>query len=137
MLKKSNSIILSLLLVWSCSIPSTNIETISDSTEVKLEKTSQNDEQDLSGVQFFMDGMMFMEQGEYSRAIIEFQEAIENGSNSAEVYHSISEGYWMIQKYDKSIYYALKAIEKDPIVADYKISLGKKYIALNDLYEIN
>jgi tetratricopeptide (TPR) repeat protein len=80
-----------------------------------------------------MDGMMFMEQGEYSRAIIEFQEAIENGSNSAEVYHSISEGYWMIQKYDKSIYYALKAIEKDPIVADYKISLGKKYIALNDL----
>jgi tetratricopeptide (TPR) repeat protein len=133
MLKKSNSIILSLLLVWSCSIPSTNIETISDSTEVKLEKTSQNDEQDLSGVQFFMDGMMFMEQGEYSRAIIEFQEAIENGSNSAEVYHSISEGYWMIQKYDKSIYYALKAIEKDPIVADYKISLGKKYIALNDL----
>ena len=133
MLKKSNSIVLSLLLVWSCSIPSTNIETISDSTEVKLEKTSQNDEQDLSGVQFFMDGMMFMEQGEYSRAIIEFQEAIENGSNSAEVYHSISEGYWMIQKYDKSIYYALKAIEKDPIVADYKISLGKKYIALNDL----
>ena len=133
MLKKSNSIVLSFLLVWSCSIPSTNIETISDSTEVKLEKTSQNDEQDLSGVQFFMDGMMFMEQGEYSRAIIEFQEAIENGSNSAEVYHSISEGYWMIQKYDKSIYYALKAIEKDPIVADYKISLGKKYIALNDL----
>ena len=133
MLKKSNSIVLSFLLVWSCSIPSTNIETISDSTEVKLEKNSQNDEQDLSGVQFFMDGMMFMEQGEYSRAIIEFQEAIENGSNSAEVYHSISEGYWMIQKYDKSIYYALKAIEKDPIVADYKISLGKKYIALNDL----
>lgn len=133
MLKKSNSIVLSFLFVWSCSIPSTNIETISDSTEVKLEKTSQNDEQDLSGVQFFMDGMMFMEQGEYSRAIIEFQEAIENGSNSAEVYHSISEGYWMIQKYDKSIYYALKAIEKDPIVEDYKISLGKKYIALNDL----
>ena len=133
MLKKSNSIVLSFLFVWSCSIPSTNIETISDSTEVKLEKNSQNDEQDLSGVQFFMDGMMFMEQGEYSRAIIEFQEAIENGSNSAEVYHSISEGYWMIQKYDKSIYYALKAIEKDPIVADYKISLGKKYIALNDL----
>ena len=133
MLKKSNSIVLSFLFVWSCSIPSTNIETISDSTEVKLEKTSQNDEQDLSGIQFFMDGMMFMEQGKYSRAIIEFQEAIENGSNSAEVYHSISEGYWMIQKYDKSIYYALKAIEKDPIVADYKISLGKKYIALNDL----
>ena len=39
----------------------------------------------------------------------------------------------MIQKYDKSIYYALKAIEKDSISRDYKISLGKKYIALNEL----
>ena len=133
MLKKSNSIVLSCLFVWSCSIPSTNIDTIPDSNEVKSEKISQDETQDLSGIQFFMDGMMFMEQGEYSRAIIEFQEAIEKGSNSAEVYYSISEGYWMIQKYDKSIYYALKAIEKDPITPDYKISLGKKYIALNDL----
>jgi tetratricopeptide (TPR) repeat protein len=38
----------------------------------------------------------------------------------------------MIQKYEKSISYALKAIDKDPISSDYKISLGKKYIALND-----
>ena len=73
----------------------------SDSTEIKSEKISEENIQDLSGIQFFMDGMMFMEQGEYSRAIIEFQEAIEKGSNSAEVYHSISEVYWIIQKYEK------------------------------------
>ena len=133
MLKKSNIVVLFFLFVWGCSIPRANIETVSDSTEIKLAKMPQEQVQDLSGIQFFMDGMMFMEQGEYSRAIIEFQEAIEKGSNSAEVYHSISEGYWMIQKYDKSIYYSLKAIEKDPISADYKISLGKKYIALNEL----
>jgi tetratricopeptide (TPR) repeat protein len=133
MFKKSNIVILSLIFVWSCSIPSTNIEMVSDSTETKSDKIVEENIQDLSGIQFFMDGMMFMEQGEYSRAIIEFQEAIEKGSNSAEVYHSISEGYWMIQKYEKSISYALKAIDKDPISSDYKISLGKKYIALNDL----
>jgi hypothetical protein len=59
---------------------------VSDSTEIKSDKIVEEDIQDLSGIQFFMDGMMFMEQGEYSRAIIEFQEAIEKGSNSAEVY---------------------------------------------------
>jgi tetratricopeptide (TPR) repeat protein len=133
MLKQSNILILFFLFVWSCSVPKTNIETIADSTADIAKDIITEETQDLSGIQFFMDGMMFMEQGEYSRAIIEFQEAIQRGSNSAEVYHSISEGYWMIQKYDKSIYYALKAIEKDSISRDYKISLGKKYIALNEL----
>lgn len=133
MLKQSNIFILSFLFVWSCSVSKTSIETIADSTADIAKDIIIEEAQDLSGIQFFMDGMMFMEQGEYSRAIIEFQEAIQRGSNSAEVYHSISEGYWMIQKYDKSIYYALKAIEKDSISRDYKISLGKKYIALNEL----
>jgi len=133
MLKQSNILILFFLFVWSCSVPKTSIETIADSTADIAKDIITEETQDLSGIQFFMDGMMFMEQGEYSRAIIEFQEAIQRGSNSAEVYHSISEGYWMIQKYDKSIYYALKAIEKDSISRDYKISLGKKYIALNEL----
>ena len=123
MLKQSNILILFFLFVWSCSVSKTSIETIADSPTNITKDTTTEETQDLSGIQFFMDGMMFMEQGEYSRAIIEFQEAIERGSNSAEVYHSISEGYWMIQKYDKSIYYALKAIEKDSISRDYKISL--------------
>ena len=79
-----------------------------------------------------MDGMMFFEQGDYARAILEFQEAIEVGSNSAEVIFNMSEAYWMLQKYDKSIFYAKKAIEFDDNAKDYKISLGKKYIALND-----
>lgn len=133
MLKQSNILILLFLFVWSCSVSKTSIETIADSPADISKDIITEETQDPSGIQFFMDGMMFMEQGEYSRAIIEFQEAIERGSNSAEVYHSISEGYWMIQKYDKSIYYALKAIEKDSISRDYKISLGKKYIALNEL----
>ena len=133
MLKQSNILILFFLFIWSCSASKTNIEIATDSPINITKDITTEEAQDLSGIQFFMDGMMFMEQGDYSRAIIEFQEAIERGSNSAEVYHSISEGYWMIQKYDKSIYYALKAIDKDSISRDYKISLGKKYIALNEL----
>jgi len=134
MLRQTNILILFFLFVWSCSASKTSIETFTDSpVDKSKDSIIEKQAQDLSGIQFFMDGMMFMEQGEYSRAIIEFQEAIERGSNSAEVYHSISEGYWMIQKYNKSIYYSLKAIEKDPASRDYKISLGKKYIALSEL----
>ena len=133
MLKQSNILILFFLFLWSCTASKTSIEIATDSPINITKDITIEETQDLSGIQFFMDGMMFMEQGDYSRAIIEFQEAIERGSNSAEVYHSISEGYWMIQKYDKSIYYALKAIDKDSISKDYKISLGKKYIALNEL----
>lgn len=62
MLKKSNIVVLFFLFVWGCSIPRANIETVSDSTEIKLEKIPQEQVQDLSGIQFFMDGMMFMEQ---------------------------------------------------------------------------
>ena len=91
MLKQSNILILFFLFVWSCSASKTSIEIVADSPTNITKDITIEEAQDLSGIQFFMDGMMFMEQGEYSRAIIEFQEAIERGSNSAEVYHSISE----------------------------------------------
>ena len=45
--------------------------------------TIQNTKKDpFEGVQFFMDGMMFFEQGYYARAILEFQDAIDAGSNT-------------------------------------------------------
>ena len=106
-----------------------------DSSNTELESTVlKNDSFD--GVQFFMDGMLFFEQGDYARAIIEFQDSIEAGSNSPEVYFNMSEAYWMLQKYDKSISLAKKAILLDDSAVDYKISLGKKYIALNN-YELS
>ena len=39
----------------------------------------------------------------------------------------------MIQKYDKSISYGLLAIDHDKDSKDYSISLGKKYIGLDEL----
>tara|TARA_X000001036_G_scaffold24036_1_gene20129 strand:+ start:533 stop:2143 length:1611 start_codon:yes stop_codon:yes gene_type:complete len=106
-----------------------------DSSNTELESTVLKNDS-FAGVQFFMDGMLFFEQGDYARAIIEFQDSIEAGSNSPEVYFNMSEAYWMLQKYDKSISLAKKAILLDDSAVDYKISLGKKYIALNN-YELS
>ena len=124
-----------LLFLLSCSAQSPQVDvspTLSEEKPIEEEKESKTVENS-EVIQLFMDGLMFMEQGDYSRAIIEFQDAIELGSSSAEIYYSISECYWMIQKYDKSISYGLLAIDHDKDSKDYSISLGKKYIGLNEL----
>ena len=94
-----------LFLIWACGTQTSQIDisSLSDDNQEKKQEPSNQPIDDSQGIQFFMDGLMFMEQGDYSRAIIEFQDAIEMGSLSGEIYYSISESYWMIQKYDKSI----------------------------------
>ena len=122
-----------ILFTVSCStnLPLVDEQIESSSQDVsKVEKKNIDSFSSDSGVQSFMDGMLFLEQGDYARAILEFQESIEKGSQSAEVYFSMSEAYWMIQKYEKSILFSKKAISIDNNAVDYKISLGKKYIAL-------
>lgn len=123
-----------ILFTVSCStnLPQVDKQLESSSQDVnKVEKKNIDSFSSDSGVQSFMDGMLFLEQGDYARAILEFQESIEKGSQSAEIYFSMSEAYWMIQKYEKSILFSKKAISIDNNAVDYKISLGKKYIALN------
>ena len=123
-----------ILFTVSCS---TNLPLVDEQIESSSQDVSKAEKKNIdsfssdSGVQSFMDGMLFLEQGDYARAILEFQESIEKGSQSAEVYFSMSEAYWMIQKYEKSILFSKKAISIDNNAVDYKISLGKKYIALN------
>ena len=132
---RNYTIITLLFFSLSCSTQSSQVDLLPPLTkkEPVEEKKEPNNVENSEAIQLFMDGLMFMEQGDYSRAIIEFQDAIELGSSSGEIYYSISECYWMIQKYDKSISYGLLAIDHDKDSKDYSISLGKKYIGLNEL----
>ena len=132
---RNYTIITLLFFSLSCSTQSPQVDlspTLNEKEPVE-QKKEPNSVENSEAIQLFMDGLMFMEQGDYSRAIIEFQDAIELGSSSGEIYYSISECYWMIQKYDKSISYGLLAIDHDKESKDYSISLGKKYIGLNEL----
>ena len=125
-------IFINLIFIVACS---TNIgeasKPVINNTSVEAVQDSLSKD-NFAGIQSFMDAMLFLEQGDYARAIIEFQDSIEAGSKSPEVYFNMSEAYWMLQKYDKSISLAKKAILLDDKAIDYKISLGKKYIALNN-----
>ena len=132
---RNYTIITLLFFSLSCSTQSPQVDlspTLNEKEPVE-QKKEPNSVENSEAIQLFMDGLMFMEQGDYSRAIIEFQDAIELGSSSGEIYYSISECYWMIQKYDKSISYGLLAIDRNKESKDYSISLGKKYIGLNEL----
>ena len=107
-------------LLASCASNSSNISNIPEQ-DIQEELKTEKSKDSFGGVQFFMDGMMFFEQGDYARAILEFQDAIEAGSNSAEVFFNMSEAYWMLQKFDKSIFYANKAILLDNSALDLSL----------------
>lgn len=130
---KMKYLIITISTIFLANCASTSLELPKSHTEEskKEEKTIESIDP-FGGVQFFMDGMMFFEQGDYARAILEFQDAIDAGSNSAEVLFNMSEAYWMLQKFEKSIVFTNQAIAMDENALDYKISLGKKFIALND-----
>ena len=130
---KMKYVIITICTIFLTNCASTSLEIPKSPAQEpkKVEKTIKPTDP-FSGVQSFMDGMMFFEQGDYARAILEFQDAIDAGSNSAEVLFNMSEAYWMLQKFEKSIVFANQAIAMDENALDYKISLGKKFIALND-----
>ena len=63
-----------LLFLLSCSAQSPQVDvspTLSEEKPTEEEKESKTVENS-EAIQLFMDGLMFMEQGDYSRAIIEF-----------------------------------------------------------------
>ncbi len=103
---KMKYLIITISTIFLANCASTSLELPKSYTEesIKEEKTIESIDP-FGGVQFFMDGMLFFEQGDYARAIIEFQDSIEAGSSSPEVYFNMSEAYWMLQKYDKSIFF--------------------------------
>ena len=71
-----------ILFTVSCStnLPLVDEQIESSSQDVnKVEKKNIDSFSSDSGVQSFMDGMLFLEQGDYARAILEFQESIEKG----------------------------------------------------------
>ena len=113
-------ITISTIFLANCATTSSEIPE-SPIKEFKIEEKTLESIDPFGGVQFFMDGMMFFEQGNYARAILEFQDAIDAGSNSAEVLFNMSEAYWMLQKYEKSILFANQAIAMDENALDLSL----------------
>jgi len=83
-----------------------------DQTNSEIEgKLSQINEDVL---QHMMDGQLYLDQGDFAMAIIEFQEAQILEPNVPSIYISLSECYWHLNKPERAMEYLDTALEIDP-----------------------
>lgn len=87
-----------------------------------------NSAPDPQALKHFMDGQMYMNQGDYALAILEFQEALELDPEAGAIFVSMAECYWNLGKPDQAEKQLKKALEIDPKDTDALEMLGNEYI---------
>jgi len=96
---------------------------------------SIQDEPDLEALKYFMEGQLYINQGNYAMAAVELQNALLYDENVSTIHLSLSDCYWMLKKPDLTISHMKKAISIVPKDNSLKELLAKRYLALKELYE--
>ena len=134
MTKKINFII-SLLFFCNCvSKPPVIVE---DPITIDEIHTESNDEivtkpkENVRAIAHFMDGQLFMSQGNYSMAILEFQDAFELDPEASTIIVSMAECYWKLGKAKKSEELLFNALNINPTDNEAREILANQYIYQN------
>ena len=134
MTKKINFII-SLLFICNCvSKPPVIVE---DPITIDEIHTESNDEivtkpkENVRAIAHFMDGQLFMSQGNYSMAILEFQDALELDPEASTIIVSMAECYWKLGKAKKSEELLFNALNINPKDNEAREILANQYIYQN------
>ena len=98
---------------------------------VKNEVLTPELKENSQAISHFMDGQLFMIQGNYSMAILEFQDAMELDPNASAITVSMAECYWKLGKVDKSEDLLLKAINLEYDDIEARKMLANQYIYRN------
>ena len=101
-----------------------------DLEPLKREVLASEPKENPQAIAHFMDGQLFMAQGNYSMAILEFQDAMELDPKVAAITVSMAECYWKLGKVDKSEDLLLKAIKLEPDDIEAREMLANQYICL-------
>ena len=134
-MSKNINIILSLLIFSNClQKPPVIVEDPIQIDEVKLEskdkiKTEPNE--NVKAIAHFMDGQLFMSQGNYSMAILEFQDALELDPMASTIIVSMAESYWKLGKARKSEELLFNALNLNPDDFEAREMLANQYIFQN------
>ena len=134
MTKKINFIIL-LLFFCNCvskppvivEDPITIYEIDTESNDVIVTKPKEN----VRAIAHFMDGQLFMSQGNYSMAILEFQDALELDPEASTIIVSMAECYWKLGKAKKSEELLFNALNTNPKDNEAREILANQYIYQN------
>ena len=134
-MSKNIYFILSLLFFSNCvQRPAVIIEDPIEPEEVQFEsnqeiKTKPNE--NVKAIAHFMDGQLFMSQGNYSMAILEFQDALELDPQATTIIVSMAECYWKLGKAKKSEELLFNALNYDPEDYEAREMLANQYIYQN------
>ncbi|MEE9189661.1 MAG: tetratricopeptide repeat protein [Candidatus Neomarinimicrobiota bacterium] len=87
-------------------------------TQVPTPSIEQNQSGNLpinpKALRHFMDGQLYLNQGDYAMAIVELQEALMLDPDVSTIYVSLSECYWYLEKPNRALSYLKKALELSP-----------------------
>ena len=134
-MSKNINFILSLLFFSNCvQRPAVIIEDPIEQEQVQFEsnqeiKTKPNE--NVKAIGHFMDGQLFMSQGNYSMAILEFQDALELDPEATTIILSMAECYWKLGKAKKSEELLFNALNLDPEDYEAREMLANQYIYQN------
>ena len=134
MFKKLN-LIISLLIFNNCvQKPPIFVEDPIEIEEVRFESNEEiknKPNENIKAIGHFMDGQLFMSQGNYSMAILEFQDALELDPEAATIIVSMAECYWKLGKAKKSEELLFNALNLDPDDYEAREMLANQYIFQN------
>lgn len=83
---------------------------------------------DPEALKHFMDGQMYMNQDNFSMAIIEFQEALSLDPSAGAIHISLAECYWNLGKVNRSEEHLLKAVKLDASDREAHEMLANQYV---------
>ena len=134
MTKKINFII-SLLFFCNCvSKPPVIVEDPITIDEIHTESNAEivtKPKENVRAIAHFMDGQLFMSQGNYSMAILEFQDALELDPEASTIIVSMAESYWKLGKAKKSEELLFNALNINPTDHEAREILANQYIYQN------
>ena len=134
-MSKKINLIISLLIFSNCvQKPQIVVEDPIEIDEVHFksnEEIRNKPNENVKAIGHFMDGQLFMSQGNYSMAILEFQDALELDPEAATIIVSMAECYWKLGKTKKSEELLFIALNLEPDDYEAREMLANQYIFQN------
>ena len=110
----------------------------STSSKLQIQPQSKvSEDPNPEALKFFMEGQLYMNQGNYAMASVELHNALMIDKNVSTIHLSLSDCYWMLKKSDLSIFHMRKAILLEPENQNIKELLAKRFVALKQLNSAN
>lgn len=91
--------------------------------------TTSTRKPDPEALRYFMDGQLYMNQGQYARAIIEFQDALDLDPEAGAIHVALAECYWNLGKTKRSEAHLLTALKLDSLDLEARNLLVNQYLA--------